>query len=463
MKNFLIIILFLFSTALYGQDITGSWYGAANIQGVKLRIVFHIEQVDGNYTATMDSPDQGVKGIPVTSVNYNNDSLSLSIDNIKFVYNGLVKEDAVEGKVTQNGMELPLILTRQEVKVKRPQEPKAPFPYHSEEVSFINNKAEISLSCTLTLPDVEGKYPVVVLINGSGPQNRDSEILGHKPFLVLSDHLTKNGIAVLRFDERGVGKSEGNYGLSTSKDFASDVEAAVAYLRERKEINQNKIGLIGHSEGGMIAPMLAADPANNISFMVLMAVPGLPISEMMLLQTEAVMKSSGLPESQIQMNNDLNETAYSLVKNAKSQANLKADLEQLFGNYYQQNVGIADNQNDAKKKFVQQQMQSLLSPWFQYFIKYNPQDNLAKVDCPVLALNGSKDLQVTPEENLKAIEEAFNSGNNTQYEIKQLPGLNHLFQECKSCSLEEYATLEQTLSPVLLNEVTSWINEQIKK
>lgn len=462
MKNFLIIILFLISTALYGQDIKGSWYGAVNIQGVKLRIVFHIKKVNGDYSATMDSPDQGVKGIPVTSVNYFNDSLSLNIDNIRFAYNGLVKEDVVEGKVTQNGMKLPLILTREEVKVKRPQEPTPPYPYTSEEVTFKNTKANINLTGTLTFPNGDGNFPSVVLINGSGPQNRDSEILGHKPFLVLSDHLTKSGIAVFRFDERGVGKSEGNYGLSTSKDFASDVESAVAYLRGRKEIDQKKIGLIGHSEGGMIAPMLAANPSNNISFMVLMAGPGLPISEMMLLQSEAVMKSSGLPESQIERNNDLNETAYALVKNAKSQANLKADLEQLFGNYYDQYVGAADNQNDAKEKFVKQQMQSLLNPWFQYFIKYNPQENLAKVDCPVLAVNGSEDLQVTPSENLKAIEEALKAGGNANYEIKQLNGLNHLFQECKSCTLEEYAEIEQTLSPVLLNLVTDWIKIQVK-
>jgi hypothetical protein len=463
MKKILTLSLFFLSIGLHSQDITGSWFGAATIQGVKLRIVFHIEQVNDVHSATMDSPDQGVKGIPVNNVRYENDSLTLSINNIGFVYKGLVKEESIAGKVTQNGMELPMILTREEDNLKRPQEPMAPFPYISEEISFKNEGAGINLSGTLTLPSVEGKFPVVVLINGSGPQNRNSEILGHKPFLVLSDHLTKNGIAVLRYDERGVGKSEGNYGLSTSKDFAMDVSAAVAYLKTRKEINQDQIGLIGHSEGGMIAPMVAANKSNNISYMVLMAAPGLPIDELMLLQTQAVMKSSGLPEAQIQKNNSLNERAYALVKNAKTQALLNADLMQLFGSYYDQNVGITDDHNEVKIKFIKQQMQSLSSPWFQYFIKYNPQVNLAKVKCPVLALNGGEDLQVTPDENLEAIENALKTGANSSYEVRLLSGLNHLFQECNTCTIGEYAKIEQTLSPVLLNEVTAWIKSQVKE
>ncbi len=462
MKNILFLTFFVFSFQLHAQDVTGSWYGSASIQGVKLRIVFHIEKVNDGYSATMDSPDQGVKGIAVTSVRYENDSLNMLIKNIGFSYSGLVKNGSIEGKALQNGMELPLVLMQEEQKLQRPQEPNLPYPYISEEISFKNDPANITLAGTLTLPKKDGSFAAVVLINGSGPQNRDSEILGHKPFLVLADYLTKNGIAVLRFDERGVGKSEGNYGLSTSKDFAADVEAAVSYLKTRSEIQKEQIGLIGHSEGGMIAPMVAADKANNIRFVVLMAGPGLPISEMLLLQTEALMKASGMNESQVQLNNNLNKQAYSLIKNVQSQENLRKDLQELFGNFYDQNVGGTNSTSERRNKFVHQQMQSILSPWFQYFIKYNPHENLAKVTCPVLALNGTKDLQVTSEENLAGIEKSLKAGNNTQFTIKKLTGLNHLFQECKTCTVEEYAEIEQTLDPILLNEVSEWILQQVR-
>ena len=268
-----------------------------------MRVVFNIVKTDKGYSSTMDSPDQGAKGIPVTFTNFENSVLKIEISNAKIEYTGtLDKENNFIGNFKQGGQSFPMNLSKEKVekeKFVRPQEPTKPYPYYSEDVIFENKKDKITLAGTLTLPTKEGNYPVVVLITGSGPQNRDEELLGHKPFLVLADYLTKNGIAVLRFDDRGIGESQGDFKTATSLDFASDVESAVNYLQTRKEINKKKIGLIGHSEGGIIAPMVAAK-SKDIDFIVLLAGTGIPGGELMLLQKELIERASGANEADIQ-------------------------------------------------------------------------------------------------------------------------------------------------------------------
>lgn len=344
---------------------------------------------------------------------------------------------------------------------KRPQEPVKPYPYLSENVTFQNAKANITLAGTLTLPSKNGTYPAVVLITGSGAQNRDEEILGHKIFLVISDHLTRNGIAVLRFDDRGVGQSTGNFKTATSLDFSTDVESAVDYLKTRKEIDKSKIGLAGHSEGGMIAPMVATG-SGNIAFMVLLASPAIAPEKALLIQDELIAKALGVSEPEIQKLKNVNAKAYHIVAKSTDRNTLKADLTKLSEDNILEIPSQLMPPKMTKKEFVDMQIDNLSSPWFQYLMQYDPGKTLEKVKCPVLAMNGGKDLQVTAKENLPAIIIALKKGGNKNITTKELPNLNHLFQDCETGSPMEYAAIEQTFSPEALTEMSTWILKQVK-
>lgn len=453
----------LISNMLFGQDITGQWNGILNVQGTQLRLVFNISKTDAGLSSTMDSPDQGAKGIPVTSTSFENQVLKLAVTNLGVEYQGtLDKDNVIVGDFKQRGMSFPLKLSKEIVekeKTVRPQEPKKPYSYYEEEVTFENAKAGIQLAGTLTLPSKEGIFPAVILITGSGPQNRDEEIMGHKPFLVLSDFLTKNGIAVLRFDDRGTAASKGDFKTANSLDFASDVEAGVDFLKTRKEINKKKIGLIGHSEGGIIAPMVANN-SNDVAFIVLLAGTGISGDKLLLLQQELIGKASGISDADLQKVKSINIGAFEIVAKSTNLEQLTTDLTS-----YLKQV-LKDNPNDQKPEgmseddFVKLQVNQIANPWMLFFIKYNPAIALEKVKCPVLAINGEKDLQVPPKENLEAIKNALAKGGNKKVTTIELPNLNHLFQECKTGSPAEYATIEQTFSPIALTEILNWIQMQ---
>ena len=439
------------------QEITGDWYGQLNVQGMQLQLIFHIAHGENGYTTTMDSPDQGANGIPVSETNFANDSLHLNLTALNAAYKGRLQDSlSISGKFSQNGLNFPLNLSRKQKSKtakaeapKRPQEPKEPFPYVSEEVKFDNKKAKVSLAGTLTLPRKTGTFPAVILISGSGPQNRNEELMGHKPFLVIADYLTRNGIAVLRYDDRGVGESTGKFKGATTYDFAADAKAAIAYLKSRSEIDPDKIGLIGHSEGGMIAPLIASED-KSIDFVVLLAAPGLPIDKMMLLQKKGIEKKMGVPEAQINAGQKMNSELFALVKSSKSGA-VQTNLESYLTTH-----GIAD---DASRTQI---LQTFEDPWMQTFLKYDPQPVLEKIDCPVLALNGSKDLQVPATENLEAIRTAFSKSGNKNVTIKELPGLNHLFQHADTGLPSEYAEIEETFSPQTLQLIKGWILGAVK-
>lgn len=455
----------LIANMLSGQDITGQWNGILKVQGTQLRVVFNIKKTENGFISTMDSPDQGAKGIPVTYTNFENPTLKLSVSNLGIEYLGsLNKDDVIVGNFKQGGISFPLNLSRKMVtkeKLARPQEPVKLYSYYEEEVTIKNTKAGISLAGTLTLPSKEGVFPSVVLITGSGPQNRDEEIMGHKPFLVLSDFLTKNGIAVLRFDDRGTASSTGNFKTATTLDFASDVEAAVAYLKTRKEINKKKIGLIGHSEGGIIAPMVACS-SKDIAFIVLLAGSGIPGDQLLLLQQELIGKDSHISDAGLKTVKTINKGAFEIVAKSTSTEQLKADLTNYIKQVLKDNAEGIKPKGLSQDEFIKMQVDQLSSPWMQFFIRYNPAGALAKVKCPVLALNGEKDLQVPPKENLEAIKNALAKGENKNVTIVELPGLNHLFQECKTGSPSEYATIEQTFSPIALAQILKWIQAQTK-
>jgi len=458
------LITLLTSFTLTAQDITGQWNGVLKVQGIQLRLVFNVAKTDNGYSSTMDSPDQGATGIPVTNTTFENSKIKFEVTNAGIEYNGELKENEIIGTLKQGGQEFPVNLSKnaiEKVVVKRPQEPSMPYPYYSEEVTFQNTNANITLSGTLTLPQKEGNFPVVILISGSGPQNRDEELLGHKPFLIISDYLTRNGIAVLRYDDRGVGQSKGDFKSATSADFATDVESAVVYLKTRKDINKKKIGLIGHSEGGIIAPMVASK-SKDVSFIVLLAGPGIQGDKLLLLQQELIAKANGVSETDIKKSNEANAKMFDMIARSNDIQQLKTDLTISMNEILKNDTSAKIPNGMTREEFVSMQVDQIVSPWMLYFMKYDPAPALEKVRCPVLAVNGEKDLQVPPKENLEAIKNALTKGGNKKVTVIEFPNLNHLFQECKSGSPMEYSTIEQTFSPTALEEITKWIKVQTK-
>ncbi|MDR2122690.1 MAG: alpha/beta fold hydrolase [Flavobacteriaceae bacterium] len=464
-KVFFSFILCLAFMTSWGQDITGDWNGVLEVKGFQLRLIFHIHKSGDSYSATMESPDQNAKGIPVTSINFEPPTLKLSVSNAGIEYEGTAGADGnITGTFRQRGQSFPLNLTRAPVEKKelrRPQEPAKPYPYLEEEVSFENREAGIRLAGTLTLPKKEGRFPAVVLISGSGAQNRDEELLGHKPFLIIADYLTRNGIAVLRFDDRGTAASTGDFKKATTADFSTDVEAAVKYLLTRKEINQKQIGLIGHSEGGNIAPMVAAR-SKDIAFIVLLAGTGIPGDKLILLQTEAIRRASGVSEEYLQEEISFSRSIHDLILQSTGKEDFQtvapARIKELIAKY-----PAVKPANVSEDVFIDSQIQNLTNNWIwlQYMLKHNPAVDLEKVKCPVLALNGEKDLQVPAKINLEAIRTALLKGGNKKVTIIALPGLNHLFQESETGLRSEYGTIEQTFSPIALQEILKWITAQI--
>ncbi len=461
----LIISLILSSLSLKAQDVTGEWNGILKVGGMQLRLVFHVNKTDKGYSATMDSPDQGQKNIPMSKATFENKIITIEMAAARINYSGLlIGNDSINGTFSQAGQNFPMNLTRkaiQKQEVKRPQEPRKPYPYYSEDLTFENKKAGITLAGTLTLPKKEGKFPVVVLITGSGPQNRDEELLGHKPFLVIADYLTQKGIGVLRFDDRGCFASRGNFKTATSFDFATDVEAAVEYLKTRKEVDLKHIGLIGHSEGGIIAPIVAAGN-NSVNFIVLMAGTGVSGGDIMLKQQEDIGITTGMSKEDIQLTKEINSEVFKIMALASDTAKLRSDLT-LYIKSRIKDFPKKDIPKDmTEDELAKVQVDNLMNPWMLNFIRYNPAGMLEKVKCPVLALNGDKDLQVCSKINLPAIENALKKGGNKLYTIKELTGLNHLFQESKTGSPTEYAEIEQTISPLALETIANWIKTVCK-
>lgn len=445
------------------QDITGQWNGV--LKEMNLRLIVHVTKTDDGYSSTLDSPDQGASGIPVTSTTFVNDTLRLEATNLGITYSGKFFNNEFKGTFMQGGFKVPLILGRKEAekpKLNRPQEPLEPYPYYSEDVTFENKAANLNLAGTLTLPKKEGKFPVVIMISGSGPQNRNEELVGHKPFLVISDHLTRNGIGVLRFDDRGTGESTGNHSSATSADFATDVQSAVSYLKTRKEIDLNNIGLMGHSEGGLIAPMVATT-VKDINYIVLLAGPGLRGDKILLLQQELIGRTMGMSEIQLQKSKELSKKVFDIIASSTASQDLKMDIM----TYMTEEINKFSDAElppgmSKDSTSIKAQVDRLTTPWMLFFIKHDPAAVLEKVKCPVLAINGEKDLQVPPKENLSAIKESLEKGGNMNVTTKEFPKLNHLFQESATGSPSEYGSIEETFAPIALETISKWILEQVK-
>ena len=388
----------------------GSWSGKLNVGAVSLTLVLNLEQADGYVKVSLDSPDQGAKGIPTFKEYLSDDSLAVKVEQIGMTYRARLKDGKLNGTFSQNGFSTPLVLAKGIVfEVKRPQTPKPPYPYVTEEVSFKNDADGATLAGTLTWPlgyDKQSKQKptVVLLVSGSGQQNRDEELFEHKPFLVIADYLARHGIATLRYDDRATGASVGGeVKNATTKDFFRDAAAGLDFLRSRKAFA--KIGLLGHSEGGSIAFMLAAKKQTD--FVVTLAGPGVKGDTLLAAQSNRILSLSGMP------------------------ANMTV------GKYRQQQAVQA-------------------TPWIKWFIDYDPSDDIRQTRCPVFALNGERDCQVISSQNLTAIQKLLPKLKRNL--IKEYPTLNHLFQHSTTGLVAEYGQIEETVSPEVLSDIAQWIN-----
>jgi pimeloyl-ACP methyl ester carboxylesterase len=441
-------------------NVEGNWLATVDVGGAKLRLVLKVEKSANGYAARFDSPDQGATDLPIDSIVLDGNKLTFSAAKFGVTYDGTLNQscDEISGTLKQGANEFPAIFKRvaEAPKLNRPQDPKKPYPYDEQEVSYRNEKDNIKISGTLTLPRGGGPYPAVLLITGSGAQDRNETIAGHRPFLVLADYLTRNGIAVLRVDDRGIGGTELGSLSATSENYAEDVLAGVSFLKQRKEIDPKMIGLIGHSEGGMIAPMAAAR-SNDVAFIVLLAGPGQIGEDIIYTQTELIHKAQGTPPDTL---------AHIIALSRRINAIVKAETD---GKRIEQRItdeiaAYAGTLNDVQKKQFEPAAAAVKgfipmyrTAWYRYFITFDPRPVLKNVKVPVLALNGEHDLQVAWKQNLDLIAASLKAGGNGDVTIKPFPNLNHLFQTSKTGLLSEYNQIEETMSPEVLKTVSDWI------
>jgi len=425
------------------SDIDGEWRGILEAGPTRLHIALHFINTADGLNATLDSLDQGAMAIPAT-VERKGDSLKLVFKALGATYEAKIKSDrsAISGTFTQGATPMALDLTRANpaAQAKRPQNPVKPYPYREEDVVYDNPSAPgVRLAATFTIPKGQGPFPAVLLITGSGPQDRDESLLGHKPFLVLSDFLTRHGIAVLRADDRGTAKSTGNFAAATSADFATDAEAGVAWLKTRAEANHARIGLIGHSEGGSIAPMVAARN-HDVAFIVMLAGSGVSGEDMMVAQVMALNEGGGMSRADALKTGEMERTILKVVESEPDPVKLREKLAAYI-----------------PQEQLNREVAALGLPWYRSMLRYNPAADLRKLTCPVLAINGSKDTQVVAKQNLPAIREALEAAGNKHFEVVEMPGLNHLLQTAKTGSPSEYEDIEETMSPAVLEKIANWI------
>lgn len=450
-----------FQESLKISSIVGDWSGVLEVGMAKASLVPIQQNPDGALSSTVDSLEQKVSSTLINLAAFDDGSLRFEIKAALAKYEGLLvkNESEISGQWTQAGQSFPLAFERgiKSVDVpNRPQEPKLPLPYSEEHISYDNLEAGVTLSGTLTLPTSKGPFPVVLLIAGSGPNDRDETVFGHKPFLVLADYLTRQGIAVLRFDKRGCGKSTGNYDNATSLDFSDDVLAGIASIKSRQEVDSNQIGLIGHSEGGIIAPMVAAK-SKDVAFVVLMAGTGVNGEEILYEQSALIQRANGATEDTINQSRKFQEEMFTLVKSEPDPQIAAGQLQEIAKNY---KVTLSGTQEKVTLEYLERLAARVNTKWFRYFLTFDPSTSLKRVRVPILVLNGELDLQVSSKQNLPVIFKALEESGNKDFKIIELPKLNHFFQTCETGSIAEYAEIEETISPSVLNLITEWVLER---
>jgi len=462
--NIITICLFFLTLTVVSQNITGIWNGAIEVdKDKKFNFIFNIEEDGKTYQTTVDIPTQRVNGIKAINTLVKGDNLIIDLSNVGMKYSGKfnAENNTINGKIVEGLNSFSLNLSRNSVlgtpKLNRPQEPLKPYSYIEEQVSFVNKDANVTLAGTFTRPKENKKYPVAILINGSGPQDRDETISQHKPFLVLADYLTKQGIAVLRYDDRGFGASTGNHSNATTYDFALDVISAMDYLRTRDDVDVNKIGLIGHSEGGIIAP-LVANKVNDVAFIISLAGTGISGTELSVIQSKT-MRPFPVPDEAV-----YEKAIREAIEIAKQNKDISVIKPELMEHYNETIAPILKNLGVPETK-IKEVISGLVAmrttKWIRYFYNYNPADEYEKVNCPVLSLNGSLDTQVRAKINQNGLRKALIKGKNKDFEIIELEGLNHLFQNAKTGKMDEYSDIEETFSPKVLKIIADWILKRV--
>lgn len=451
MKAFIFTLIFFVSASLFSQDLKGTWNGNLDINGISLAIVVNINGFSAD-SITMDSPEQSAFGIKVDKAEFGDNGFKLEIISLKA---SLIGEnpvgDSIKCEFTQYGTSFPLTLKRGNYVPKPKKQDPKDFPYIVEEVEIFNPETNVKLAGTLTAPYDYKCDKIVILVSGSGLQNRNEEILGHKPFLVLSDYLTRNGIAVIRYDDRGFAKSTGDATNATTYDLSLDAESVVKYIKNDSQLKNMKVGIIGHSEGGMIAPMVAARNS-DVDFVVMLAGPAVNIWQLMARQNYDVLKSNGIPEDIAKQYAQLASKTYKILNDKKSSIDDKKAKVRTIMNEMEK---LAPSGYDEET--LQANLDGLFTPWMSYFIDFNPQDYLCKVKVPVLALNGDKDVQVYSKDNLAGVEKAMKKAKNSNYQILELKGLNHLFQKCIFGSPNFYGRNEETFNEDAMKTIAEWI------
>jgi pimeloyl-ACP methyl ester carboxylesterase len=458
---FFILFIPSFMIAQQNQRFVGPWMGKLNVGAIQLRLGINLS-VDnsGNITALLDSPDQNTFGIKTDSTVISGVNITIKASKLMASYVGTLApgDSAINGKWTQGAQTFDLNLkkTLAPVVLKRPQDPKPPFPYKSEEITFHNDKANIDLAGTLTIPEGKGPFPAVILITGSGPQDRDEALMGHKPFLVIADYLSRNGIAVLRYDDRGVANSKGTFATGTTFDFADDAEAGLTWLKKQPLIDVKKVGLAGHSEGGLIAPIVASRN-NNVNFIILIAGPGVSGKDILIAQSTLISEKSGIKPEEIEKTSKLNKAIYEAIMNEKDNTIALANAKKIMADAINKENSLSETVKAAQINTIEAKITPLLSPWFRTFMELDPKQYLLKTKCPVLALNGTKDLQVPYQVDLEAIDKYLKQAGNKNYTIMKIEGVNHLFQHADTGLPTEYGTIEETFAPEALKAMSDFI------
>ncbi len=430
-------------------SLAGDWAGSLETGGAgTLRLVFHLTASgDGSLGATLDSPDQGAYGIPAGPVTVDGRNVRIEVETVRGHYEGVLSEDGtrLDGTWHQGGVGLPLSLGRTVAPPPaRPQVPEPPYPYEVRDVRFESAAAGVTLAGTLTVPPGDGPFPAVALISGSGPQDRDETVFGHKPFLVLADALTRRGIAVLRYDDRGVGGSTGEYATAVTSDFAADAEGAVRHLASLPEVTAGEIGLIGHSEGAVVAPIVA-NRSGDVDFVVLLASSGVTGQELLVMQLIAINRAMGVSEAITEQRSRLQRELLGLLAETPDDTAAARQARELLAD-----AGVTGEAAEA-------QVRALLNPWMRYFLAYDPLPELRALEVPVLAMWGEKDTQVPPEGNMGPVAAALAESGDPDVTVRVLPGLNHMLQTAGTGAPTEYATIEETMAPAVLEAIGDWI------
>ncbi len=449
------------------EALAGNWKGALEIGPISLRVFFVFEaenprRVLGYFV----SPDQSAMKLPLTRTEVTSNNVEFGVASIGGNFTGQINGETreIKGEWKQGGKTFPLnlVFTEESWKQRRPQTPRPPFPYVSEEVVFENQPAGVKLAGTLTKPAAAGPFPAVICITGSGPQDRDETLFGHKPFAVIADDLTRHGFAVLRFDDRGFGKSTGDFKSATSEDFSRDAEAALDFLKQRPEIGPKRIGFLGHSEGGMIAPMIAAR-RNDVAFLVLLAAPGVSGEEIAIAQAESFSRLKGYSEDFIVKSRPLTREMVQWLRSNPTAEEVRAKTREMEARTIplmeESDRKLYERSKSEREASMEIGLAQLHSAWMQFLLRYDPAGDLVRVKCPVLALNGELDQQVLASQNLPAIATGIRAGGNTRVTTQELKGLNHLFQPAKTGALKEYGEIEETFSPAALDAIQSWLQQ----